>query len=134
MHNIRYHVLLRHPRGGAWEVRARLLLGTVGLCLLIAFSLNGEPTFAQKNGPKQPPAKPKGSAAKGSDLFAKNCSACHGANAQGGEGPNLHRLKLTNEAITKTIKSGVKSEMPAFGRRFTDADLKALVSFLRSLK
>jgi mono/diheme cytochrome c family protein len=112
----------------------RLILCALGTALLTLSTLVSNPGEAQKQGPKQPPAKHEQPADKGHALFAKNCSPCHGPNAQGGEGPNLHGLKLTDQIITRTIKDGIKSEMPSFGTRFKDAELRDLVAYLRSLK
>ena len=111
-----------------------LILCTLGPALLTLSILLSSPIQAQKKGPKQPPAKAEQPAKRGRELFAKNCSPCHGANAQGGEGPNLHGLKLTDQRIIKTIKDGIKSEMPSFASRFKDADLRGLVAYLRTLK
>jgi cytochrome c peroxidase len=36
-------------------------------------------------------------ATNGRKLFLKNCAHCHGADASGDEGPDLHRLDWTDE-------------------------------------
>jgi mono/diheme cytochrome c family protein len=71
---------------------------------------------------------------RGRALFMKNCAHCHGADAHGDEGPDLHRLKKSDQWIAHRIRDGVKGEMTAFGEKFSDQDLAELTMFLRSLK
>ena len=71
---------------------------------------------------------------RGSKLFEQNCAHCHGEDAQGDEGPNLHNLRLSDAGISKRIKDGIKGEMPRFGGKLSDADIQALVAFLRTLR
>ncbi len=91
-----------------------------------------KPQGKGKHGPAA--ADPKASVNAGHTLFQKNCSPCHGANGQGGEGPNLQKLKLTDAIIGTTIKKGVKGEMPAFGNKFKEADVRALTAFVHSIE
>ena len=67
-------------------------------------------------------------------LFDHNCAHCHGDDARGDEGPDLHGLTKSDQRLEKIIKSGIKGEMPAFGKKFSDKDVQALISFLRTLK
>jgi cytochrome c oxidase cbb3-type subunit III len=74
---------------------------------------------------------------KGKQLFLGMCSRCHGLSGAGGEGPNLNRPLLTNapddEALRAIIRDGIPDRgMPRI-RRFTDAELTAMVVFVRSL-
>jgi mono/diheme cytochrome c family protein len=72
-------------------------------------------------------------AAAGARLFALNCAHCHGIDATGDEGPDLHKVTKTDERIKSTILNGVKGEMPAFGKKLTPDDAATLVVFIRSL-
>ena len=47
--------------------------------------------------------------------------------------PDLHGLTKSDERIRAIITSGVKGEMPSLKKKLGDADLAALVGFLRSL-
>ena len=72
-------------------------------------------------------------ARQGHKLFAHNCAHCHGDDARGDEGPSLYDLKKTDGGIARTIKGGIKGEMPRFGSKFSDAEIDALIAFLRTL-
>ena len=71
---------------------------------------------------------------RGQSLFERNCAHCHGDDAGGDEGPDLHNLKKSDARITKIVTQGIKGEMPAFGAKLKDEDVKALLAFLRTLK
>jgi len=79
----------------------------------------------------------------GTQLFATNCSSCHGARAIGGSAPVLNAkefLKSTTDAqIGALIAGGVPgTEMPAwslaFGGTLTDEQIVQLTTYLRSLE
>jgi mono/diheme cytochrome c family protein len=69
----------------------------------------------------------------GRSLFLKNCAHCHGDDAHGDEGPDLHGLKKSDEWIARRIRNGVKGEMTAFGEKFSQSDLEALIAYLHTL-
>lgn len=71
---------------------------------------------------------------QGYTLFMMNCAHCHGSDARGDEGPNLHDVTKSDARIASLIKNGIKGEMPKFGAKLTDTDMQALVAFVRSLK
>ena len=75
-----------------------------------------------------------GDAKQGYQLFEHNCAHCHGDDARGDEGPDLHGVTKSDARIASMIKNGVKGEMPKFGTKFTDSDVQALIAFLRILK
>jgi mono/diheme cytochrome c family protein len=70
----------------------------------------------------------------GHQLFLLNCAHCHAPDATGDEGPNLHGVTKSDARIASMIKNGVKGEMPKFGAKLSDADIQALIAFLRSLQ
>jgi mono/diheme cytochrome c family protein len=71
---------------------------------------------------------------KGHDLFDRNCAHCHGDDAHGDEGPSLYDLSKSDTRIAKNIKEGIKGEMPKFSTKLNDADVQALIAYLRTLK
>ncbi len=71
---------------------------------------------------------------RGYRLFDHNCAPCHGEDARGDEGPDLHGLRKSDARLTSIIKGGIKGEMPAFAKKFSDSDVQALIAYLRTLK
>ena len=71
---------------------------------------------------------------QGRHLFLMNCAHCHAPDATGDEGPDLHGVKKSDDRITAIIQKGIKGEMPRFGEKLKEADVRALIAYLRSLK
>jgi len=75
---------------------------------------------------------------QGYTLYMRNCARCHGDDARGGDGPDdgpdLHDVAKSDTRITSMIKNGIPDQMPKFGAKLTDADIRALIAFIRSLK
>lgn len=77
-------------------------------------------------------------------LFKRSCAMCHGPDGKATTPAakkmgvkDLSLTELTDEQIRGTIVQGVrgpKGAMPAFGTKFSDADLEALISHIRSLR
>jgi aldose sugar dehydrogenase len=75
-------------------------------------------------------------AANVEDLYKGFCASCHGDKMQGGMGPSLVDEQWlhgsSNEDIARVIKNGVATGgMPAFGKSFSDQQIRALVILLR---
>jgi|SRR5579862_1084570 len=77
---------------------------------------------------------PSTNAINGRTLFLRNCAHCHGADAHGDDGPDLHDLRLTDEWITNRIRKGKAGQMTAFAGRLQPAEIDALVAYIQSLK
>jgi mono/diheme cytochrome c family protein len=71
---------------------------------------------------------------EGRKLFLDSCAHCHGADARGDEGPDLHAVQVSNRYIINTILRGIPHEMPAFAKKHGPADLRALTAYVRSLE
>ena len=69
----------------------------------------------------------------GRSLYLKNCAHCHADDATGDEGPDLHGLTRSDPWLATRIRNGIKGEMPAFGEKFHDREVKALIAYLHSL-
>ena len=70
---------------------------------------------------------------EGRRLFLLNCAHCHGEDAHGDEGPDLHDLHKSDERIRQLVLNGIKGEMPSFAKKLNDSDVRALTAYLRTL-
>jgi mono/diheme cytochrome c family protein len=121
------------------EIKATILgtvsgLAAVGLAFAAGEIIRPNAT-SEPGGTKTlviPPADTK--ERQGYTLFMMNCAHCHGNDARGDEGPDLHGVTKSDSRISAIIKNGIKGEMPKFGAKLTDTDVRALTAFLRSLK
>lgn len=75
---------------------------------------------------------------KGHEVFKGKCASCHGAQGEGGIGPNLtddywiHGAKLTE--ILKTIREGVLDKgMPPWGGMLSHDEVHAVLAYVRSI-
>jgi len=77
-------------------------------------------------------------------LFDKNCATCHGKDGQAKtfKAKFNHARDLTNakwqaevsdERIFNSISNG-KGKMPAWGKKFSEGEINALVAYVRKLK
>jgi len=78
-----------------------------------------------------------GDAARGAEVYARECAKCHGDDGEGVVGPaigNPAMLSLASDAFLRyTIEHGRNgTEMPAFGDTLPAADINAVTAFLRS--
>jgi alcohol dehydrogenase (cytochrome c) len=71
----------------------------------------------------------------GRAVFERTCARCHGADGRGGEmGPGITtRIRLrTDQELATLVRAGLPAKgMPGF--QFTDAELRQLVAFVRTL-
>jgi mono/diheme cytochrome c family protein len=72
--------------------------------------------------------------ARGRILYLNSCAHCHGADARGDEGPDLHDVQVSDRYVANIITHGIKGEMPSFAKKHGADDVAALTSFVRSLK
>lgn len=78
---------------------------------------------------------------EGKKLFDQYCARCHGVDGRGvPEQPQARDLSdirivdnLSDDSIEGTIRMGRPPAMPAFADQFTEATLKVLVAYVRSL-
>lgn len=68
------------------------------------------------------------------ELYATNCSQCHGVELEGGIGPALgpggHAHGHTDAELVEIVTNG-RNTMPAFGEKLTPEQIGALISFVR---
>jgi mono/diheme cytochrome c family protein len=92
------------------------------------------PTFATSAQAAIKPPELSPDAELGRHLFLMNCAHCHGDDAHGDEGPDLHDLHRSDARIHEVITAGIKGEMPSFGKKLADPDVRQLIAYLRTLQ
>jgi mono/diheme cytochrome c family protein len=71
--------------------------------------------------------------AAGRARFLDSCAHCHGADATGDEGPDLHNVEVSDRYISNIITHGIKGEMPSFSKKLGRAEIVSLTAYVRSL-
>jgi len=90
--------------------------------------LSAAAIFAQHQAPDRPDE-----AAAGERMFRRQCSACHGRNAQGGRAPDLTRGGRSEEELAQIISQGVPgTEMLAYRDRLTPEHIRSIVTYIRA--
>ncbi|MEO6994909.1 MAG: c-type cytochrome [Lacunisphaera sp.] len=70
----------------------------------------------------------------GRKLFLDSCAHCHGADASGDEGPDLHGVEVSDRYIGNIIARGFPHEMPSFAKKLGHSEISALTAYVRSLE
>jgi len=73
--------------------------------------------------------------AEGGPLFQRNCSPCHGANGQGGEGPKLVGnpfISKSSNIITQIFRGNEEHGMPPFADLLNDREIAGIATFARN--
>src|SRR2546429_8642331 len=105
-----------------------MILGTVaGLAAIgIAFAAAEmfQPKPAAASGAAEALAIPPAGtpANQGYKLFMLNCSHCHGTDARGDEGPDLHGVTKSDQRIGTIIQNSIKGYMPYVSARLNDSE------------
>ena len=77
-----------------------------------------------------------GASSPGAQLFSTNCASCHGADGTGGLGPRLAGRVTSDfpniDDQIAFVKKG-KGAMPAFAGDLTDAQIRLIVEYTRTL-
>jgi mono/diheme cytochrome c family protein len=131
------------PRLGAGPRNAlAILAGAIALASAYGLSL-GLRRAESKASHQQPTPEawfeihPKSSPAlisQGRTLFLSSCAHCHGADATGDEGPDLHDIGVSDRYISNIITHGIKGEMPSFRKKLGHEEIMRLTAYIRSLE
>src|SRR6185369_517007 len=81
-----------------------------------------------------PQSGPAANLSGGRELFLKNCAHCHGADAHGDDGPDLHDLDWSDEQIIARIRNGKKGEMTAFAGKLSADQISDIKDYVQTLK
>ncbi|WP_156795629.1 c-type cytochrome [Bradyrhizobium icense] len=96
-------------------------------------------TFAQQSDSADtasPPAQAEASPndVDGRKMFTSNCGFCHqDGGRHAGRGPKLSKSERSDEYIIERIKKGKTGAMPAYGEVFNNAQIGALLAYIRGL-
>lgn len=106
---------------------------------IAGFALTNKNSLRQQTEPVKKESKED----KTRKLYLQNCARCHGADGKSETalGKSLDAVDLTTrevkkkkeKTIIKIITDG-EEQMPAFGKKFSKAEIKALAKFVRKLK
>ena len=124
---------MRIPRA----VSAELWASAIAVCILggtLAFADYMQRKSALQSSLSATNSAPSPLVVQGQHLFLMNCAHCHGDDARGDEGPDLHGLRKTDARLSALINNGIKGEMPRFNHKLSPPDVQALIAFLNSLK
>lgn len=124
---------MRIPRAAS----AALCASAIAVCTLsgtLAFADYMQRKSALHSSLSATNSAPSPLVAQGQHLFLMNCAHCHGDDARGDEGPDLHGLRKTDARLSALINNGIKGEMPRFNQKLSPPDVQALIAFLNSLK
>jgi mono/diheme cytochrome c family protein len=104
------------------------LLTTLGIAFAFGTALSGkQPQLAESR------YFNRDTVIQGRRVFIKHCVECHGIDARGDEGSNLHSLRVGDALMRQIITGGIKGEMPAYGKVLNEPDVRALIAYLRTL-
>jgi cytochrome c551 len=117
--------------------RALALTATVFLALGAAAGCGGDDDDGGGGGnggaPEQSPQQvvAAGDAARGKEVYAQNCAACHGEDGGGGTGPKLEGEEAYTNAdvVVDQIRDG-GGGMPAFADRLSEQELADVSAFV----
>ncbi len=75
----------------------------------------------------------------GADVYKAKCQMCHGENAKGKmagthDWSSAEVQKMSDADLTKVIADGKPPKMPAQKGKLTDAQVKDMIAYIRSLK
>jgi putative heme-binding domain-containing protein len=72
---------------------------------------------------------------QGKRLFQENCAVCHGVDASGGDGPDLHGVpaSLGDDAVQGIIRRGIAGTAMPGSSTLSDKEAKTIVVYVRSL-
>jgi mono/diheme cytochrome c family protein len=71
----------------------------------------------------------------GEQMFATSCGFCHQQGGRAaGRGPKLAGMTKSDEFIIERIKKGKAGTMPAYARAFSEAQIIAILAYIRGLE
>ena len=111
----------------------RTLTMVIGLLFLLCVALGGMYALTPSDPYVQSVLQLTGDASRGHDIFQLNCATCHGLEAAGEVGPDLHDVseRKSRAALITQVISGQTPPMPQF--QPNQRDMADLLAFLETL-
>ncbi len=117
-----------------FSISALAPIGVLAMSLAAALPAAAQQTSTAPNQPA-PSEAPDQASIDANQIFASTCGWCHSDGGRAaGKGPQLMHSQRTDDFIRDRIKTGKSGAMPAFGEVFDDAQIDALVKYIRDLK
>jgi cytochrome c oxidase cbb3-type subunit III len=141
-HSSRYLFLLRELcyTNSRFRVRRKNLIRAKCNSIVVAFVFIATLSLAPLTRAQAPPAGPPAKLGPldpeaGKALFQQNCVNCHGLDATGEEGPNLHGVPqaLGDAATSNIIRRGIPGTGMPSSYILTEQDAANIVAWLRTL-
>jgi len=72
---------------------------------------------------------------EGRAVWSRSCSSCHAPDGSGGRGPSLRAVteRFADPADQMVVVAEGRRGMPAFGSRYSDAEILAVVRYTREV-
>jgi mono/diheme cytochrome c family protein len=106
------------------SVVALLLVGALAAALVSAMPASAQPAVTA----------PDDATLDVKQLFASSCGWCHSDGGRvAGKGPQLTNSPRSDDDLRHRIKTGKEGAMPAYGSAFSDAQIDAIIKYIRSL-
>ena len=112
---------------------SRVITLLVGLVFMIGVAMGGVYALTPNDPYVQDVLQLVGDAGRGHDIFQLNCATCHGLEADGEVGPDLHDVseRRSRSALITQVISGQTPPMPQF--QPNERDMADLLAFLETL-
>jgi mono/diheme cytochrome c family protein len=79
--------------------------------------------------------QPPGLTPEVKQIFATQCSWCHGAwGMKPDKGPRLAGTQMTEQQVEERIRNGKQGYMPAFRTTLNDQEIETMAKYIKSLK
>jgi cytochrome c oxidase cbb3-type subunit 3 len=130
-------VLYKFPHlGGCLNRHRRIRFSVTTLAVCAFVFVGGQACPARAQAPPPTPSVPLGppDPEQGKKLFSANCSTCHGIEATGEDGPNLHGVPtaLGDAAVAGIIRRGIPGTGMPSSYTLTDKDAANIVAWLHT--
>lgn len=106
---------------------------TASVTTVAATTPPSEPPIASTSTTQTPTTLPA-PVLSGAELYVANCASCHGAQLEGGIGPELDRgseaSELSDGRYVLRITEGIR-EMPGFGGQLDSDEIDKIVAYVR---